>query len=66
MEKTNRHELHLILDQIPDEGLEEARRLLKELVVSMKSGAPGPGTADDYEYEDEDLSEKELQALQEA
>jgi hypothetical protein len=44
---TDRHTLHSLIDQLPEDGLEDARKLLKEYLDSR----------DDYEDEERTLEE---------
>lgn len=51
---TDRQTLHALIDQIPEEGLKDARRLLKEYLDSRE------------DYEDEERTPEEIAGMAEA
>jgi len=57
----SKRDLHVIIEQIPDDSLEEARMLLKEMVESMERR--GPGYYDDEPVTEED--EEDILAAEE-
>jgi hypothetical protein len=67
----SKRDLHVIIEQIPDDSLEEARHLLKEFLGSREKSAPKKGATPEERLlwmrslpeEDYDMTEEEKRSM---
>ncbi len=69
----SKRDLHIIIEQIPDDSLEEARTMLRELLARRESQAPDrrmtpeefQAYLDNAPEEDEEITEEEWRGIEE-
>jgi hypothetical protein len=69
----SKRDLHIIIEQIPDDSLEEARHMLRELLARSEKQAPdGRMTPEEFQTyldnapeEDEEITEEEWRGIEE-